>query len=198
MNAPVSSPRAPRPRHPAVSAATYRAAISHLPTGLTVITARGPDGPVGCTVTAVLSLSLDPPSLLVSLGSRSRTLTAVLAARCFAVNVLAWPDRALAHQFATAPADARFAGVDVRQINGAPVLDRCTAGVVCEVRESVELFDHTVLVGVATWTRTGTSDPAVLYRRAHHALLIPPVHGPAGGGARVSGPAVAEGPAAQG
>ncbi|MGW4730150.1 flavin reductase family protein [Streptomyces shenzhenensis] len=198
MNARVSSPMTPRPRHPAVPAAAYRAAISHLPTGLAVVTARGPDGPVGCTVTAVLSLSLDPPSLLVSLASRSRTLAGLLAARCFAVNVLSWQDRALAHQFATAPADARFAGVDVRQINGAPVLDRCTAGVVCEVRESVELFDHTLVAGVATWTGTSTSDPAVLYRRAHHALVPRPAHGPADGGARVSGPAAAEGPPGQG
>ncbi|MER6528162.1 flavin reductase family protein [Streptomyces sp. NPDC001508] len=186
MNAPVSSPKALRPRHPAVPAAAYRAAISHLPTGLSVVTAPGPNGPVGCTVTAVLSLSVDPPSLLVSFASRSRTLASVLAARCFAVNVLSWQDRALADQFATGPVDARFAGVEVRRVNGAPVLDRCTAGVVCEVRESVEFFDHTVVAGVVTWTRTGTADPAVLYRRAHHALLSRPAHGPAGGGAALA------------
>ncbi|MEV7437267.1 flavin reductase family protein [Streptomyces griseoviridis] len=170
MNPPVSPPRAHRPRHPAVPSATYRAAISHLPTGLAVVTAHGPEGPVGCTVTAVLSLSVDPPSLLVSLASRSRTLAGLLRARSFAVNVLSWQHRALAHQFATGTADARFAGVVVRQVNGAPVLDGCAAAVVCETRESVELFDHTLVAGVATWTSTDTREPAVLYRRAPHTL----------------------------
>src|SRR5437660_1298107 len=54
---------------PPLTPDAYRHAISRLPTGITVVTAQRPDGPVGCTVNAVMSLSLAPPSLVVSLAT---------------------------------------------------------------------------------------------------------------------------------
>lgn len=156
--------------HAPVSSEDYRGAISRLPTGITVITAPGPDGPAGCTANAVLSLSLQPPSLLVSLAIGSRTLAAVLEAGAFAVNVLTWPDRALAGQFATGTSDARFRGVPWRPVHGVPVLDRSAVSAVCRIQQTVGLLDHTLVVGTVTWTRTGVSGATVLYRCRQHAL----------------------------
>ena len=62
--------------------------MSHLPTGVTVVTAPAPDGPLGATANAVTSLSLDPPLMLASLDLGSRTLGAVREAGRFGINVL--------------------------------------------------------------------------------------------------------------
>ncbi|MEU1662148.1 flavin reductase family protein [Streptomyces sparsogenes] len=156
--------------HAPVSSEDYRGAISRLPTGITVITAPGPDGPAGCTANAVLSLSLEPPSLLVSLATGSRTLAAVLAAGTFGVNVLTWADRALAGQFATGPGDSRFRGVPWRPVRGVPVLDRTAVSAVCRIHQTVGLLDHTLVAGTVTWTRTGATGATVLYRHRQHAL----------------------------
>ena len=63
-----------------VPAADFRNAIGHFATGVTVITSVDADGqPVGTTASAVTSLSLDPPLILVCFDRSSRTLEALVA-----------------------------------------------------------------------------------------------------------------------
>lgn len=117
-----------------------------------------------------MSLSLDPPSLLVSLTTGSRTLAAVTEAGTFAVNVPAWPERHLARRFATAAPHERFEGVTWSLAHGAPVLTRSALTAVCEVSEAVPLLDHTIVAGTVTWLRTEDTEPTVLYRHRQHVL----------------------------
>ncbi|WP_217249618.1 flavin reductase family protein [Streptomyces sp. AC602_WCS936] len=146
-------------------------AMAQLATGVAVITTTSPEGPVGCTANAVLSLSTDPPSLLVSLASTGRTVRHARDRNCFAVNVLSWQQRDLMDRFARLPAVQRFAGVDYRDEAGCPVLDRTAATVVCRLDQAPTALDHTLLIGRALWTR---HDPAaralVLYQRDQHAV----------------------------
>ncbi|HWG98296.1 MAG TPA: flavin reductase family protein [Pilimelia sp.] len=149
----------------------FRAAMAQFPTFVTVVTTTGPDGPVGCTVNAVLSLSTRPPSLLVSLASGSRTLTEIRAAGVFAVNALAWRQRDLCEWFAAAAPEERFRRVAYRQELGVPVLSGSAAALVCVVESAVDLFDHQVLVGRIAWADAGAAPrPLVLHRRRLHTL----------------------------
>ncbi|MFC5637382.1 flavin reductase family protein [Streptomyces bullii] len=146
-------------------------AMAQLATGVAVITTAGPEGPVGCTVNAVLSLSTDPPSLLVSLASASRTVAHAQRRGSFAVNILSWQQRDLMDRFARLPAAERFDGVGYRDHEGCPVLDGTVATVVCRLDQAPAALDHTLLIGRAPWTRR---DPAaralVLYERDQHAV----------------------------
>ncbi|MEU2427326.1 flavin reductase family protein [Streptomyces sp. NPDC007851] len=153
-----------------VPAGDCRDAISLLPPGVPVVTAVQPDRPVGCTANAVMSPSLDPPSLLISLNTGSRTLSVVREAGTFAVNVLAWPDRHLAQRFAAAEPHRRLQDVPWSLTHGAPVLTRSCLSAVCEVNETVPLLDHTVVAGTVVWLRTEDTEPTVLYRHRQHAL----------------------------
>ncbi|MFD4557864.1 flavin reductase family protein [Streptomyces sp. NPDC058469] len=165
-----ATPEPVRPRSASVLSGDYRDAISLLPTGVSVVTAAQPEGPAGCTANAVMSLSLDPPSLLVSLATGSRTLHAVQEAGAFAVNVLAWPDRHLAQRFATVSPQERFHDVPWSLTRGAPVLTGATLSAVCNVNEAVPLLDHTVVAGTVVWLHTEDTEPTVLYRHQQHAL----------------------------
>ncbi|NBE50595.1 flavin reductase family protein [Streptomyces boluensis] len=153
---------------PVVSGDRFRHAMARLPTGVAVVTATGPDGPVGCTVNAVMSLSLRPPSLLVSLGTGSRTLDRILSCGSFGVNVLPWSARQLAGQFAVGTAAQRFAGVDWEPRHGVPVLSAAAVGVVCAIGETVRLHDHTLLAGTVLWTRADERPTTVLYGDGQH------------------------------
>ena len=51
--------------------------MGHFATGVTVVTASAPDGPVGMTANAVCSLSLEPLLLLVCFDNSARTLPLV-------------------------------------------------------------------------------------------------------------------------
>ena len=55
----------------------FRSVMGNFATGVTVITASGPNGPVGMTANALASLSLDPLLLLVAFDNSARTLDEV-------------------------------------------------------------------------------------------------------------------------
>src|SRR6202048_3430050 len=84
----------------------FRNALGTYATGVTIITAAGPDGkPYGLTCNSFASVSLNPPLVLWSLGMFSQALTIFQTARHFADNVLGGSQQALAAQFAKASAD---------------------------------------------------------------------------------------------
>jgi flavin reductase (DIM6/NTAB) family NADH-FMN oxidoreductase RutF len=158
------------PGQVAVAAEDYRHAISRLPTAATVITTLGPAGPVGCTANAVMSLSLKPPSVLLSLATTSRTLADVQKTGRFAVNVLTWSDRRLIRQFATGDCAERFADVPWHEVAGVPVLTRASVTVVCAVRDAVPVLDHTLVIGHVVWTKASDTPPSVLYGNGQHVV----------------------------
>lgn len=158
------------PAPPRAPGDAFRHAMARLPTGVAVVTTQGLDGPVGCTVNAVMSLSVRPPALLVSLASESRTLHQILDSGSFAINVLPWKARHLSRQFGTGLAAQRFAGVPWQPKYGVPVLTAASVAVVCDVGSSVRLFDHTLVAGVVTWTRTDEEPPTVLYASGQYCV----------------------------
>src|SRR5881396_3548431 len=82
-----------------ISPEQFRAALGAYPTGVTVVTAIGPNGPSGATANAVTSLSLDPPMMLACLDRASRTLNSVREQGRFGVNALAAGQEELARRF---------------------------------------------------------------------------------------------------
>ncbi|WP_410586096.1 flavin reductase family protein [Amycolatopsis sp. lyj-23] len=153
-----------------VSCDGFRQAIAKLPTGVTVLTTIDGDDPVGCTANAVMSLSADTPSVLVSLATRSRTLAAILDTGRFAVNTLSWAQRELTRKFAVGSPAERFAGVPWRPERRIPVLSASGVALVCEVGDTATLLDHTVVVGRVVWLHDTNEAPTVLYGREQYPL----------------------------
>src|SRR5215813_14506800 len=90
----------------------FRNALGSYATGVTIITATGPDGkPYGLTCNSFASVSLNPPLVLWSLVVYSSSLTVFQNTSHFAVNVLGASQQALANKFAKS-SDEKFAGVD--------------------------------------------------------------------------------------
>ncbi|HXQ79552.1 MAG TPA: flavin reductase family protein, partial [Thermoplasmata archaeon] len=85
---------------PKVDGSEFRNVMARWATGVSVVTAR--DGPLdaGLTVNAFLSVSLAPPSVLVSLTEDSDTTPVIERTGLFAVNFLAADQRALSERFA--------------------------------------------------------------------------------------------------
>ena len=149
----------------------FRAVMGNFVTGVTVITASGPAGPVGMTANAVASLSLEPLLLLVAFDNTARTLAVVRARERFGVNVLAADQADLARLFASKePEDAKFAGVAHSVHDGIPVIDGALAWVGCRLERLVPGGDHTIGIGAVTQMDHGPGEPLVFYRGDYHAL----------------------------
>jgi flavin reductase (DIM6/NTAB) family NADH-FMN oxidoreductase RutF len=162
------------PAAPEVGAADLRRAMGHFATGVTVVTSVGADGaPVGTTASAVTSLSLDPPLILVCLDRASVTLAAISAHGAFAVNVLAARQQHLSAAFARRGLAAAWDGVRHRRgRTGSPRLDGVLASLECTVEHRVDGGDHEIVVGRVRDVETTAADIApLLFWRGRYASL---------------------------
>ncbi|HEY8583164.1 MAG TPA: flavin reductase family protein [Capillimicrobium sp.] len=150
----------------------FRTAIGHFATGVTIVTATGPQGHAGLTTNAVASLSLDPLLLTVAFDNSSRTLPVVRAAGRFAVNILRAGQEELAAVFASKRvAEEKFEAVTHNVDHGVPVLDDALAWIVCDVHELLPGGDHTIGVGAVTaLSFDEEGDPLVFFRGAYRGL----------------------------
>ena len=118
------------------------------PATVTVVTTLGEAGePRGLTVGAVTSVSAEPPSLLISLDQRSKSLPALLDAGRFAVNFLRG-DRAHISRRFSSPLLDRFEGVEWRAgTTGVPILHvDSLSWMECRVEQVIESGDHIVII----------------------------------------------------
>lgn len=120
----------------ALDGAVFRRVIGSFMSGVVVITTEHDGVRHGMTVSAVSSLSLDPPMLLVCLNAGSTTQEAVRSAGRFAVNILGEHQGQLAERFARPGSDDKFAGLVVAPgRSGVPVIEGALATVECRVAE---------------------------------------------------------------
>jgi flavin reductase (DIM6/NTAB) family NADH-FMN oxidoreductase RutF len=142
-----------------------------LPTGVTVVTAIGPDGPLGATANAVTSLSLEPPLVLACLDRGSRTLGAIELARRFSVNVLAGEQADLARRFSTKdPHEEKWAEVEWREAEGVPAVGGAVLWLACELAQRHDGGDHVILVGSVIALDASGGDPLVFHAGRYRPL----------------------------
>ncbi len=145
--------------------------MARVPAPVTVVTAPRVDEPAGATASAVASLSLDPPLMLVCLDHRSRTLGALRAGGRFAVNVLSADSETEARTFATtAPHAEKWQGVAATERSGVPVLDDALVWVVCELRDLLDGGDHTIVTGTVLELGTSEGDPLIFHDGEYRTL----------------------------
>jgi 4-nitrophenol 2-monooxygenase / 4-nitrocatechol 4-monooxygenase, reductase component len=117
------------------------------------------------TVSAVSSLSMDPPMLLVCLNSGSTTQEAVHRSGRFAVNILAEHQGHIAERFARPGSDDKFSGLETRPgSTGVPVLSDVLATVECRVAEVVGGGTHRVFLAEAVHAEATEGSPLAYFR----------------------------------
>ena len=155
---------------PRVDETTFREAISHFATGVTVITTLQDGKPAGMTASAVTSLSLDPVLLLVCINHKLPTHEAIENSRCFVVNVLGEGQQELALHFAR-PSPDKFAGIELDPEHELPVLADAIAYFVCDVHERFPGGDHTIFTGIVRQCGATPGRRPLLYFRSGFGTL---------------------------
>ena len=159
------SPSAPTPER-------FRDVLGAYPTGVTVVTALGANGPSGATANSVTSLSLEPPMMLACLDRGSRTLDAARAAGRFGVNALAAGQEPVARQFARKdPEPAKWEGIEWAESAGSPRLPDALVWVACELRDLIDGGDHLILTGIVLEAGAREGIPLIFHRGEYRDLL---------------------------
>jgi flavin reductase (DIM6/NTAB) family NADH-FMN oxidoreductase RutF len=152
----------------------FREAMAALCSGVSVITARRPDGePCGLVATSVSAFSARPPSVLVSVDHSSRCHRALVDGDRFGVHILAAGQEPLARVFA-AKGDEKFAGVEWSWDDGVARIEGCLSYLRCRRSALFELYDHSLLVGDVTGGAVTEDEPLVYMRRRMGWRLLPP------------------------
>ena len=152
----------------------FRDAMSHLASGVAVITARRAGGhPCGLAATALVSYSAHPPSLLVSIWHGSRCHDALVECERFGVHLLRADQIELAHRFADRAAQDKFGGLDWSWDGDVPELAQTLVYLRCRRAENFVRYDHTVLIGDLETGRLEAGEPLVYSRRRMDWLMSP-------------------------
>ena len=149
--------------------ATFRHAMRALSSGVAIVACGDEERRTGCTVTALASLSLAPPTLFICLARSSSTLAGLREAGAFSVNLLAARHEGLAQRFSGRGGvhgqrrfdDARW----ITLATGAPVLADALAAFDCLIEEVIERHSHAIVLGAVVSLREGPEEPALFHCR---------------------------------
>lgn len=171
-----------------VSNDEFRAAMSRLAAGVVLVTAQepplDPDDPsapggedVGMTATAFMSVSLDPPLVLVSLREGSRMDDLLDEQPLWGVSVLAESQRHIAGRFAMkGRISDRLLFEDIPYVRGtatgAPLVGGALATLECRTQERVEAGDHTLVIARVLTASVPSADggPLTYFRGRYRQL----------------------------
>ncbi|MDX6744185.1 flavin reductase family protein [Actinocorallia sp. A-T 12471] len=161
--------------HPDGLPDAFRTVMRHVAATVTVVTAVDSERQHGMTVTAVSSLSMEPPALLVCVNQRTLLHDMLLRGSRFCVNVLAHDQAEVSAAFSGAlPPEERFACGDWRTTDdGLRFLADGMASLICRNTATIPYGTHTIFVGEVTEVlRTGPEVP-LLYQNTKYCRCEP-------------------------
>jgi 4-nitrophenol 2-monooxygenase / 4-nitrocatechol 4-monooxygenase, reductase component len=147
-----------------VDQGVFRDVIGRFASGVTIITTRSGEQDYGTTASAVSSLSMEPPMLLICLNRTSETRQAIMDSGWFAVNILSEHQSDLAYAFARKSPD-KFRGAHVvRGASSVPLIPDSLAQLECRVIETATGGTHTVFMGEVHHATATEGAPLTYYR----------------------------------
>jgi flavin reductase (DIM6/NTAB) family NADH-FMN oxidoreductase RutF len=158
---------APRPRaldiegdDPSVA---LRSTLGMFATGVTIITTRVGEQVHGMTANAFMSVSLEPPLVLISVDRRTKMCRLLHEDSTYGVSVLCETQSALSDRFAGRPGAADAPAPRFDLIHDTPVVDGALAGFVARVVRSYWGGDHSLFLGRVEFARTGEGAPLLFH-----------------------------------
>jgi flavin reductase ActVB len=138
-----------------------------------LVTCMIDDRPWGLTVSACCSVSVEPPLLLISVGSQTATARAIAADGRFGVHLLGEQMIDVA-RFGSAVGQAKFCDhfCDRDDPRGLPLVQNALAQFKCTVNRQIEAGDHTIFLGAVQKVVTSpvTDRPLLYFDRSYHRL----------------------------
>lgn len=156
---------------PIIEPSVFLSTMGNVAATVTVVTTYAEHGqPLGLTVSAFSSVSLDPPIVLVCIDKSAQSLPALLERSGFTINFLLQGHGEVAMQMASR-SENKFEGVEFSEPSSdvaGPILRDCSfAYFECRTRETIDAGDHWVLLAdVTAGAHPNEGDPLVYFNRS--------------------------------
>lgn len=120
-------------------------------TAVNLVTSDGPGGKTGVTVSAMTSVSAEPPLILACVNRKSPSVAAIRRNGVFCINALSAGQSELANTFAGRPTNGQpfdFTTASWTTLSTrSPVLVDAVANLDCIIHDIVEAGSHTIFIG---------------------------------------------------
>ncbi|WP_336335093.1 flavin reductase family protein [Pseudomonas putida] len=131
----------------AIEPSSFREALGHYASGITVITSHMDDEPIGFTCQSFYSVSMSPPLVSFSVMSSSASYPKIRQAGRFAVNILSGAQVSISNQFARRGTD-KWHEVEWQQSPlGNPIIAGSLHWLDCEIHAEHVAGDHLIVIG---------------------------------------------------
>ena len=142
----------------------FRDVIGRFASGVTIITTSVDGAPFGTTASAVSSLSLEPPMVLICIEKTTVSHYAFEESGVFVVNILRDSQASASQRFADPSVD-KFEDVEFEPgIDGVPVLKDALASLECRLTFSYHGGDHSIFVAQVENVIVREGDPLIYFR----------------------------------
>jgi flavin reductase (DIM6/NTAB) family NADH-FMN oxidoreductase RutF len=148
----------------------FRRTLGMFATGVTIVTTRADDQVHGMTANAFMSVSLQPPLVLISVDKRARMNRFLREGVRYGVSVLADDQRELSDRFA-GRLEARDAEMEFDVVRETPLVAGALAHLVARVVRSYWGGDHSLFVGQVEYARYGGGKPLLFHGGQYEQLL---------------------------
>ncbi|MEM7069009.1 MAG: flavin reductase family protein [Pseudomonadota bacterium] len=153
------------------SATSFIKAMSSAVTGVSIVSTDGPGGKFGVTVSAVSSISAEPPLVMACINRKSPALEAIATNGHFCVNLLNAQQTHLSDNFSGRPGALNpyeFNPVFWDETGAAPVLKDASANFVCSLSNSYDAGTHRLILGLVQKATHTDNMPLAYAQRAYH------------------------------
>jgi len=161
--------------HETQLAEDFRLAMRQLASTVSIVTTKAGTDQRGLTATAVCSLSLTPPSMLVCINRVGLVHKAMVAAGCFCVNILADMQEEIAVRFAGKSGiidEDRFAPYPWTHLaTAAPALDGAVANIDCLTASISHTQSHSIFIGHVQSIRCNPTLSPLVHHNRHFLSL---------------------------
>jgi len=139
------------------------------PHGVSVLTVDFEGDRMGVTVSSLVSLSLDPPLIGVSVGKQASLYELLRRAGGFAVSMLAADQEEVARRFAAGfPPIVHWEGIAVREGAVAPLIEGAMGWIEARTVAEHDVGDHGFFVGAVVTVEHGTATSSLVYRESEY------------------------------
>jgi flavin reductase (DIM6/NTAB) family NADH-FMN oxidoreductase RutF len=152
-------------QHSVIDSLQFRRALSRFATGVTVITVAHNEHVHGMTANAFMSVSLNPPLVLISIGHTAQMYQMLGPESRYGVSILSEDQEGLSRHFGGRPLDS----LEIAFVHefGVPLVKGAIAHIVARVVDVHQAGDHTLFIGEVEYIHSGHGSPLLFYAASY-------------------------------
>jgi flavin reductase (DIM6/NTAB) family NADH-FMN oxidoreductase RutF len=155
----------------AVNPTDFRNALGRFATGITIVTALHQGEVRGITVNAFMSVSLEPPMVLVSVDRKAKAHAVLAASDRYGISVLGEEQAHFSNHFAGR--EAHVANIPYTYLDGFPLIEGAVTHLLCRLADTHDVGDHTLFIGRVERLTWREGRPLLFYTGAYGQLHEP-------------------------